>query len=64
MKDYFYVVKAVTSVGFGAASNEVDLKLGAIVPPAVPYSCSGDKVVTDAAGDAINPAGVGGDSQD
>ncbi|MFL6538788.1 MAG: PKD domain-containing protein [Chthoniobacterales bacterium] len=60
VKDYFYVVKAVTSVGFGAASNEVDLKLGAIVPPAVPYSCSGDKVVTDAAGDAINPAGVGG----
>jgi PKD repeat protein len=62
--DYFYVVKAVNGVGagIGAASNEIDLKLGAIPPVVLPFSCSGVNVVTDAAGDARNPAGVGGNT--
>jgi hypothetical protein len=55
--DYFYFVKAINSVGFGGPSNEIDLKLGALIVPPLPYSCSGTNVVTDAAGDSINPAG-------
>ncbi|MEY2565372.1 MAG: hypothetical protein QOH88_3565 [Verrucomicrobiota bacterium] len=54
---YFYYVKAINSAGFGAQSNEIDLPLGAVTPPVLPYSCSGVNVVTDAAGDAHNPAG-------
>jgi hypothetical protein len=54
--DYFYIVKAVTSVGFGAPSNEVDLKVTAPATAALPYSCSGVNVVTDFAGDAKDPA--------
>jgi hypothetical protein len=61
--DYFYIVKAINSVGLGTPSNEIDLKVGAIIVPPLPYSCSGADVVTDAAGDAINPAGAGSAAQ-
>ena len=61
--DYFYYVKAINSAGFGAQSNEIDLKVGPIILPPLPYSCSGAGVVTDAAGDAINPAGAGAATQ-
>ncbi len=54
--DYFYIVKAVTSVGAGPKSNEIDLKVAPIVTPPLPYSCSGNNVVTDFAGDAKDPA--------
>ena len=54
--DYFYVVKAINGQGTGTQSNEIDLTVGPIPPPAVGYSCSGINVVTDPAGDAINPA--------
>jgi PKD repeat protein len=54
--DYFYTVKAINSVGVGKASNEIDLKVGPSLQPPLPYSCSGNDVVTDAAGDAIDPA--------
>jgi hypothetical protein len=53
---YFYVVKAINGQGNGIQSNEIDLTVGPIPPPVVPYSCSGINVVTDPAGDAINPA--------
>ena len=58
--DYFYKVKAINSVGIGNASNEIDLKVGPSLQPPLPYSCSGDDVVTDPAGDAHNPSGLGG----
>ena len=54
---YFYVVKAINAIGTGPQSNEVDLTVGPTPPVILPYSCSGDNVVTDAAGDASNPAG-------
>jgi hypothetical protein len=60
VSDYFYVVKAINSVGLGTPSNEIDLKVGPFVVSPLPYSCSGVDVVTDASGDAINPAGVAG----
>jgi hypothetical protein len=53
---YFYVVKAINGQGTGNQSNEIDLTVGPIPPPVVPYSCSGINVVTDPAGDSINPA--------
>jgi hypothetical protein len=56
VKDYFYIVKAVTSLGFGAPSNEIDLKVAPVVIPPLPYSCSGTNVVLDFAGDAKDPA--------
>ena len=63
--DYFYVVKAINALGTGPKSNEVDLKVGPTQVQPLPYSCSGVNVVTDAAGDAINPApgGLGPTSQ-
>jgi len=54
--DYFYVVKAINAVGTGPQSNEIDLKVSPPQPPALPYSCSGTDLITDSAGDAINPA--------
>lgn len=54
--DYFYVVKAITAIGMGSVSNEVDLKVAASIAPPAAFSCSGVNVVTDAAGDAHNPA--------
>ncbi len=59
------MVKAVNAVGTGPQSNEVDLIVGPTPPVVLPYSCDGTNVVTDAAGDAINPApgGVGPTSQ-
>ncbi|MEY2557454.1 MAG: hypothetical protein QOE34_879, partial [Verrucomicrobiota bacterium] len=59
---YFYYVRAINSIGFGAQSNEIDLPLAAAVPPVLPYSCSGANVVVDAAGDSRNPAGGVGSS--
>jgi hypothetical protein len=55
---YFYVVKAINNVSpnIGPQSNEIDLTVGPIPPPVVPYSCSGINVATDPAGDAVNPA--------
>jgi PKD repeat protein len=62
---YYYVVKAVNAVGTGPQSNEVDLIVGPTPPVILPYSCDGTNVVTDAAGDALNPApgGLGPTSQ-
>jgi hypothetical protein len=61
VKDYFYKVRAVTtingSLALGALSNEIDLKVTAVtVPPVAAFSCSGTNVVLDAAGDAHDPA--------
>jgi hypothetical protein len=60
VKDYFYEVRAVTTINgvlaLGAISNEVDLKVAAITAPPVAFSCSGVNVVLDAAGDAHDPA--------
>jgi hypothetical protein len=60
VKDYFYEVRAVTTISgglaFGAISNEVDLKVTPITVPPVAFSCSGINVVLDAAGDAHDPA--------
>jgi hypothetical protein len=53
---YFYVVKAINGQGIGTQSDEIDLTAGPIPAPVVPYSCSGINVVTDPAGDAVNPA--------
>jgi PKD repeat protein len=63
---YYYTIKAINGVGTSAVSNEVDLTVGPTPPqPPPPYSCSGVDVVTDAAGDAGNPApgGLGPTSQ-
>jgi PKD repeat protein len=64
---YFYTVKAINAADSNGvplrisnASNEVDLTVGPSVQPPLAYSCSGVNVVTDAAGDAINPSGAGG----
>jgi PKD domain len=58
--DYFYEVRAVTTINgglaFGAISNEVDLKVTPITVPPAAFSCSGTNVVLDAAGDAHDPA--------
>jgi hypothetical protein len=58
--DYFYKVRAVTTINgglaFGAISNEVDLKVTATTVPPAALSCSGINVVLDAAGDAHDPA--------
>jgi len=56
VSDYYYVVKAITAVGTGPQSQEIDLKVSPPPQPAPAYSCSGVNVVTDVAGDAINPA--------
>ena len=61
VKDYFYKVRAVTTIGgspaLGAVSNEVDLKVTAVTtPPVATFSCSGINVALDAAGDAHDPA--------
>lgn len=61
--DYFYVVKAVTTVGLGQTSNEVDLKVRSAPGSLLPYSCSGTNVVTDAAGDSRSPVGPGSTDQ-
>lgn len=61
---YFYVVKAINSLGIGAPSNEIDLTVGPVPPPSTTYSCSGADVVTDAAGDSSNPAPPGLGSTD
>ncbi|PYJ86681.1 MAG: hypothetical protein DME70_07720, partial [Verrucomicrobia bacterium] len=59
VKDYFYRVRALTTISgglaLGAISNEVDLKVTAITVPPVALSCSGINVVLDAAGDAHDP---------
>jgi List-Bact-rpt repeat protein len=62
---YFYIVKAINAIGTSNASNEIDLTVGPTPPVILPYSCSGNNVVTDASGDAINPApgGLGPTSQ-
>ena len=60
VKDYFYVVRALTTISgtlaMGALSNEVDLKVTPVTAPRVAFSCSGTGVVLDAAGDAHDPA--------
>ena len=56
VSDYYYVVRATNAVGNGAFSNEIDLKAVTVPPPPAPTSCSGENVVTDNVGDAINPA--------
>jgi hypothetical protein len=58
VKDYFYVVKAVTSVGFGAASNEVDLKVSAPTVSESVCAIPGLTELTDAAGDSAGPPGT------
>ena len=56
VKHYYYVVKAINAVGTGDASNRIALTVGPTPPVILPYSCSGTDIVTDAAGDARNPA--------
>ena len=53
---YYYFVKAVNAAGTGPKSNEINLPVSPFPPVVLPYSCSGTDVVTDAAGDARNPA--------
>ena len=62
---YYYYVKATNSSGTGPQSNEVNLTVSSTPPPSTSYSCSGTNVVTDGAGDALNPApgGAGPTSQ-
>ncbi|MDQ6809537.1 MAG: PKD domain-containing protein [Verrucomicrobiota bacterium] len=53
--DYFYVVKAINSVGIGAGSNEIDLKV--VSTPVVPESaCAlpGLTILIDPAGDELD----------
>lgn len=56
VSDYYYFVEAANAIGTGLPSNEVDLKSVTIPPPTSVNSCSGNNVVTDNVGDAINPA--------
>jgi hypothetical protein len=56
VSDYYYVVRAYNSAGQGTSSNEIDLKAATIPPPTPATSCSGENVVTDNVGDALNPA--------
>jgi len=53
---YFYVVRAINTIGTGNLSNEVDLTVSAAPPPPGGDSCTGINVVTDPSGDAVNPA--------
>jgi hypothetical protein len=56
--DYFYIVKAINSVGTGFASNEIDLKIVPTLPPQNICSLAGLTELTDNAGD--NTGGVPG----
>jgi hypothetical protein len=60
VKDYFYVVRAVTTINgtlaLGPLSNEIDLKVTPVTASRAAFSCSGTNVVLDAAGDAHDPA--------
>jgi PKD repeat protein len=53
--DYFYVVKAITSAGFGAVSNEIDLKLSN-TPVVIQTPCAlpGLTVLTDKPNDELD----------
>jgi PKD repeat protein len=58
---YYYVVTAFNVIGESVISNELDLQVtGGGTLPKPPDSCNGVNVVTDAAGDSINPSGGGG----
>lgn len=51
--DYFYIVRAINSVGTGSASNEIDLKLTATAPAENICTLAGVTKLTDPAGDAL-----------
>jgi hypothetical protein len=53
--DYFYIVKAINSVGTGPASNEIDLQV-TIIQPINPCAAPGVLLLTDPAGDSTAQA--------
>ena len=55
---YFYKVQAVTAVGAGALSNEIDLVVSELPPVQSPCTLPGITVLTDPTGDSL--AGQGG----
>jgi hypothetical protein len=51
--DYFYVVKAVNSVGTSNASNEIDLKID-LTPPQSPCALPGISILQDPSNDELD----------
>ncbi len=54
MPDYFYIVKAINSVGTGTSSNEIDLKVAVTPPPQTACALPGLTVLTDVTGDELD----------
>jgi hypothetical protein len=52
--DYFYIVKAINSVGTGTSSNEIDLKIAATTPPQTACALPGLTILTDLTGDELD----------
>jgi hypothetical protein len=52
--DYFYVVKAITAIGTGLQSNEIDLSITVTPPPPSACILPGLPILTDPGGDELD----------